>query len=212
MAVPWFLGGMDYDKFIASKTHLSGNFGFEPIWMPDILFGFQKSLTEWALLKGRGAMFADCGLGKSFMQLTWAENVVRKENKPVLILTPLAVGSQTVIEAEKLGVEAVRCRDGKVSSSARIVIANYEKLHIFNRDDFAGVVCDESSILKNVDGAKKAVVTEFMRKMMIREGQEYVDRLFAERTSAPIKAYAHYELLIAQYKQILEDLDAQNNA
>jgi len=159
---------IDYDKFLSEKTHLSGNFGFEPIWMPNILFGFQKHLTEWALRKGRGAMFADCGLGKSFMQLAWGENVVRKENKPVLVLTPLAVGSQTVIEAEKLGVEAVRCRDGKVSPSARIVITNYEKLHLFDCNDFAGVVCDESSILKNVDGVTKAIVTEFMRKMKYR--------------------------------------------
>ena len=159
---------MNYDEFIQGKTHLAGNFGFDPIFMPGILFGFQKHLTTWALKKGRGAMFADCGLGKSFMQLTWAENVVRKENKPVLVLTPLAVGSQTVIEAEKLGVEAIRSRDGNVSASPKIIIANYEKLHLFNCNDFAGVVCDESSILKNHDGATKAVVTEFMRKMKYR--------------------------------------------
>lgn len=158
----------DYESFIASKTHLSGNFGFDPIWMPDILFGFQKALVNWSVMKGRGAVLADCGLGKSFIQLTWAENVIRKENRPVLILTPLAVGSQTVIEAEKLGVEAIRSRDGKIPAGARIVIANYEKLHLFDRNDFAGVVCDESSILKNVDGATKSVVTEFMRKMKYR--------------------------------------------
>ena len=157
-----------YETFISSKTHLSGNFGFKPIWIPEILFGFQRHLTEWALLKGRGAMFADCGLGKSFMQLTWAENVVRKENKPVIVLTPLAVGAQTLIEAEKIGVEAVRSRDGKFPPGSRIVIANYEKLHLFSREDFAGVVCDESSILKNVDGSTKAAVTEFMRKMKYR--------------------------------------------
>ncbi len=157
-----------YQAFIQSKTHLAGSFGFDPIFMPEILFGFQQSLTTWAIRKGRGAMFADCGLGKSFMQLTWAENVVRKESNPVLLLTPLAVGAQTLIEAEKLGVEAVRSRDGKFPPGSRIVIANYEKLHLFDKNDFAGVVCDESSILKNVDGATKAVVTEFMRKMKYR--------------------------------------------
>lgn len=113
-------------------------------------------------------MFADCGLGKTFMQLTWAENVVRKEAKPVLVLTPISVGVQTVIEAAKLGVEAERCRDGVVGDKSRIIVTNYEKLHLFNPDDFAGVVCDESSILKNYDGATKAVITEFMRKMKYR--------------------------------------------
>jgi len=158
----------EYEKFIHNKTHLSGDFGFDPVFMPDMLFDFQKHLTTWSLKKGRSAMFADCGLGKTFMQLTWAENVVRKEAKPVLVLTPLAVGAQTMIEAEKLGVDAIRCRDGKLQKSARIVIANYEKLHLFDCNDFAAVVCDESSILKNPDGVTKAVVTEFMRKMKYR--------------------------------------------
>jgi hypothetical protein len=157
-----------YDEFIASKTHLAGDFGFDPLWMPQNIFGFQESLTTWALKKGRGAMFADCGLGKTLMQLTWAENVVRKTNKPVLVLTPLAVGAQTVIEAEKFGIEAYRSKGGGITKSSKTVIANYERLHLFNANDFSGVVCDESSILKNYDGATKAVITEFMRKLKYR--------------------------------------------
>ena len=79
---------MNYTDFIDQKTQLGTNSCFEPLWMPDFLFDFQKSLVEWATLKGRAAIFADCGLGKTPMQLVWSENVVRKTNKPVLILTP----------------------------------------------------------------------------------------------------------------------------
>ena len=100
------------------------------------------------------------------MQLVWAENVARKTGKPVLILTPLSVGSQTVKEGRKFGIEAEVSRDGSVKS--RLVVSNYQQLHRFNQDDFGGVVCDESSILKNPDGKIKAAVTEFVRKMPYR--------------------------------------------
>lgn len=158
----------DYATFLESKAQLSGSFGFEPVWMPDFLFDFQAFLCEWSIRLGRGAVFADCGLGKSPMELVWAENVVRHTNKPVLLLTPIAVGYQMEREAEKFGVEAKRCPDGKVMAGARVVIGNYERLHLFTSSDFAGVVCDESSILKNFDGVTKAAVTEFMRLLPYR--------------------------------------------
>jgi SNF2 family DNA or RNA helicase len=140
--------------------------GFAPVWMPDFLFPFQRDLVEWALRKGRAAIFADCGLGKTPMQLVWAENVVRHTNKPVLILTPLAVSHQTMTEAHKFDIEAHRPADGEVRPG--INITNYERLHYFNADDFAGCVCDESSILKSYGGARRAEITEFMRKMRYR--------------------------------------------
>ena len=155
-----------YEEFIEGKSQLGGSHGFSPLWMPDFLFDFQKALVEWALLKGRAAIFADCGLGKTPMQLVWSSNVHRKTGKPVLILTPLAVSGQTEREANKFGIEAARSRDGK--HSAPIVITNYEKLHLFNAADFAGVVCDESSILKNFDGETKKAVTRFMLKVPFR--------------------------------------------
>ena len=158
----------DYEKFLDGKRQLSGNFGFRPTFMPEMLFGFQKELVRLAVEKGRFAEFADCGLGKTFIQLTWAQNVVEKTNRPVLILTPLAVGHQTVIEAAKLGVDAIRCPDGKLSPDHKIFVANYERLHYFNPNDFSGCVCDESSILKNFDGVIKAAITDFMRKMKYR--------------------------------------------
>jgi len=152
---------MRYENFLMKKTQLSDNGGFPPISMPSFLFDFQNHLVEWAIKKGRAAIFADCGLGKTPMQLVWADNVVRKTNKPVLILTPIAVGHQTKREGEKFGIECSRSVDGKIAG--KITITNYEKLHLFNPNDFTGVVCDESSILKNFDGKRKKMITEFMR-------------------------------------------------
>jgi len=159
---------MDLKTLLERKRHAYDDLGFDPVWMPDKAFDFQKALISWAVKKGRAAMFADCGLGKSLMQLTFAENVVRKMNRPVLALTPLAVSPQMVEEAEKFGIEAVRSNDGKFPSGARVVVTNYERLHHFNPSDFVGAVCDESSILKNCDGIIKAQVTDFMRKMSYR--------------------------------------------
>lgn len=165
-----------YQAFLARKQQLDGDHGFDPVWMPDFLFPFQAALVEWATRKGRAALFADCGLGKTPMQLVWAENVVRQTNGRVLILTPLAVAGQTVREAERFGIEAARSVAGELPD-ARIVVTNYERLHHFDPADFAGTVCDESSILKSFDGRRKAEITEFVRR------QPY--RLLATATAAP---------------------------
>lgn len=152
-----------YSNFLRSKAQDDQYHGFEPNFVPGFLFDFQQFLLDWATRKGRGGWLVDCGLGKTPMQLVWAENVVRHTNKPVLIVTPLAVGPQTIAEAAKFDLEAVRSQDGTVKSGARIVVTNYERLHHFNPDQFSGVVCDESSAIKNYDGERKAIVTEFMR-------------------------------------------------
>lgn len=165
----------EFNLFISNKANSSADFGFEPLFMPDFLFDFQKSLVEWNLRKGRSATFADCGMGKTLMQLVWAQNVAMKTDKPVLILTPLAVSSQTIKEGEVFGIECDRSRDGSIKS--RIAVTNYERLHLFNPDDFGGVVCDESSILKGFDGARRAEITRFMRKVAYR--------LLATATAAP---------------------------
>lgn len=136
--------------------------------MPSALFDFQRFLVEWSVRKGRAAIFADCGLGKSAMQLTWAANVVRHTAKPVLLLTPLAVAGQMLQEAEKFGVEAVRSNNGQFTTGAKTVVTNYERLHHFDPLQFSGIVCDESSILKNCDGATRELVTNFARKMSYR--------------------------------------------
>lgn len=155
-----------YETFLDYKTQSGSPTGFAPLWMPHELFDFQKHIVEWNLWRGRAATFADCGLGKTPIQLTWAENVVRKTNKPVIILCPLAVGPQTVREGEKFGIQAKRSMDGRVHPGINVV--NYERLHHFNAADFAGVVCDESSILKSFDGIRRGQITEFMRKMPYR--------------------------------------------
>lgn len=157
---------MDYQSFLHGKTQFGADTGFEPVFMPDFLFDFQRSLAEWAIRKGRAAIFADCGLGKTPMQLVWADNVLRKTGKPVLILTPPAVGAQTAREAHKFGIEAEQSRDGKFK--AGIAVTNYEKLHLFNPSDFGGVVGDESSAIKSFDAQRTEAVTEFMRTAQYR--------------------------------------------
>jgi len=165
----------DYYNFLQNKTQLSGKYGFDPIILPEFLFDFQKSLIEWSLQKGRAAIFADCGLGKSPMELIWAQNIVEKTNGNVLFLTPIAVGIQMQKEADKFGVEAHRSRDGEIHG--KITITNYEMLHHFNPCDFAGMICDESSILKNFNGKYKHEINIFMRKIPYR--------LLATATAAP---------------------------
>lgn len=156
---------LDYRAFLESKAQLGDDGGFAANWIPDFLFDFQASLVEWSLRKGRTALFEDCGLGKTPQQLVWAENVARHTNGRVLILTPLAVSAQTIREAEKFGIEATRSIDG---GARRITVTNYERLHLFTAADFDGVVCDESSILKNFDGQRKEAITEFMRRVPYR--------------------------------------------
>jgi len=157
----------DYEKFLESKRHSIGNFGFKANYIPDIAFDFQKHVIEKAVEKGRVAVFLDTGLGKTLVQLSIAKNIVNHTNKKVLILTPLAVAFQFVLEAEKLGIEDVEySKDGK--HTKKIIICNYERLHYFNENDFEAVILDESSILKNFDGKIKQEVTSFVKKIPYR--------------------------------------------
>lgn len=164
-----------YEQFIRGKSQLDGDFGFEPDYLPDFLFPFQRSLVQWAVRKGRAAVFADCGMGKTLLELVWAWNVYQQTGKPVMIMTPLAVANQFAQEAAKFGIEAARSIRGEVD--APVVIANYERLHLFDEGDFGGVVCDESSILKSFDGTRRQQITEFMRL------KKY--RLLGTATAAP---------------------------
>lgn len=160
--------GEKYQDFLNRKNQVGAGSGFSPIWIPDSGFDFQRYLVEWNLCQGRSATLADCGLGKTWIELVFGENVVRHTNRPVLLLTPLAVGRQMVMEAEKFGVTTRRCPDGKLQAGDGIVIANYERIHYFNPNDFAGVICDESSAIKNFNGKRKEQVTEFMRTIPYR--------------------------------------------
>ena len=102
----------DYQDFLRSKSQANAMDGFAPTFMPDGLFPFQAALTEWAIRKGRALLAEDCGLGKTFQELVFAENCVRETNRPSIILTPLAVAPQTVRVAEKFGIEAAVRRSG----------------------------------------------------------------------------------------------------
>jgi hypothetical protein len=157
---------IDYREFLERRSQDDSMHGFVPAFLPDFLFDFQSSLVEWAVQKGRAAIFADCGLGKTPMQLVWAENVVRETKRPVLVLTPLAVSYQTAAEAEKFGIEAAVSRTGKIT--APITVTNYDRLHLFDSSEFSGVVCDESSAIKSFEGVRRQMVTDFMRKMPYR--------------------------------------------
>ena len=156
----------DYADFLGGKAQLEGNFGFEPVWLPEALFDFQESMVTWACRKGRAALFEDCGLGKGLQELVFGENVVRHTNGNVLLKAPLAVAGQLAREAQKFGIEAHYSRDGKIKRG--INITNYERLHLFDSNDFVGTMNDESSILKNFEGARRDQITEFDRKLPYR--------------------------------------------
>lgn len=160
--------GADYQTFLASKRNAYSGDGFEVAAddLPPSLFLFQRDLVRWSLGMGRSALFADTGMGKTAMQLAWADAVVRHTGGNVLVLTPLAVSHQTVREGEKFGIEAHRSHDGTVHRG--ITVTNYEQLHRFDPDDFTGAVCDESAILKSFDGARRGEITAFMRRMRYR--------------------------------------------
>jgi hypothetical protein len=115
------------------------------------LFPHQSALVSWACKRGRAAIFADTGLGKSRMQLAWAAPAVLYTKKPALILAPLAVAEQTVQEGREIGIEVTHARDGSAVDGARIYVTNYERLHRFNAADFGAVVLDESSCIKHHD-------------------------------------------------------------
>lgn len=157
---------MRYEDFLTSKRQLGGEFGFDPTFIPDCLFDFQKFFLEWSLRKGRSAVFADCGLGKTLVELAWAKNVFERTRKPVLIIAPLAVSAQTVDEGAKFNIQAAISREGLVAHD--ITVTNYERLHYFKSGDFSGVVCDESSAIKSFDGKRRALVTEFLRLIPYR--------------------------------------------
>lgn len=156
-----------YDDFIKRKKHSIGSFGFDPVWMPDCAFDFQKNIIEKALLKGRIGMFADTGLGKTLMQVAIAENIIRKTNKRVLILTPLAVAFQFIDEATRIGVSDIEhSKDGVLTK--KIVVCNYERLHLLSPSDFGCVMLDESSILKNFAGKTRDQIVAFIKQVPYR--------------------------------------------
>lgn len=156
-----------YQDFLKRKKHSTGSFGFDPEWMPDSAFDFQKHIIQKAIRKGRIGMFADTGLGKTLMQVVIAENIIRKTNKRVLILTPLAVAFQFIDEATRIGVtDIAHSKDGTLTK--KITVCNYERLHLLNAEDFECVMLDESSILKNFAGKTRDQIVAFIKRVPYR--------------------------------------------
>jgi superfamily II DNA or RNA helicase len=151
---------MEYGEFISSKKTVDPDTGFkvEKSQLNDSLFDFQRDIVAWSLARGRACIFADCGMGKTLMQLEWAKRVTEHTGNPVLILAPLAVTHQTIREGEKFGI-SVEMLVSDVFGMG-IYITNYEKLHKVNLDQFSGVVLDESSILKSYTGKIRTHIIE----------------------------------------------------
>ena len=156
-----------YEDFLQSKRHVSANHGIEPTFIADQAFDYQKYVMEYAIKKGRCAVFLDTGLGKTLIELTIAVNYAKHTNKPVLIITPLAVAFQFIKEANKFDIDDIEySKDGSYKS--KIVVCNYERLDKFNSQDFECVILDESSILKNFEGAIKNQINTFIRRVKYR--------------------------------------------
>ena len=141
-----------YEDFLARKAVVDPMTGLADVaGLPERLFPFQRDITTWALKRGRAALFAGTGLGKSFMELAWADAVHRETGKDILHLAPLAVTAQMVREAEKFGIAAQQVRSQNECVGG-VSITNYQKLEHFDMSRFGGVILDESSILKSYDG------------------------------------------------------------
>lgn len=152
---------MDYNAFLAGKQRTWTGESIPELYLQTDLYPFQVALVRWALRKGRCALWAGTGLGKTAMQLAWADQI-RRAGGAVLILAPLAVNAQTVREADKFGIPARACRSQDDVQDGHISVANYEMLPHFDPHAFEAIVLDESGILKNFSGVtKRALLAAF---------------------------------------------------
>jgi len=160
---------VSYETFVSAKLALRPPSGIAgTAALPASLFPHQKALTAWAIKRGRAAIFADTGLGKSRMELAWADSVLRHTGQPVLILAPLAVAVQTAGEGAQIGVDVTVCRDGSDVNDRGVNITNYDRLHRFDPSIFGGVVLDESSIIKHHDAKSFGLLTAAFRDTPFR--------------------------------------------
>jgi len=160
---------MDYAEFLEQKkiTPIISGFDVDLTELNSNLFDFQRVIVKWALKRGRAAIFADTGLGKTLMQTSWAYQVVKYTDGDVLIVAPLCVAQQTVREGQKFGIDINFCRDQEHAKPG-INITNYEMLDKFNLDDYHGIVLDESSIIKNRDGKTRNAIISACQQVPYR--------------------------------------------
>lgn len=150
-----------YRRFLDSKrlSAPSAGFAVSRSSLHPKLFDFQRDIAKWSIGKGKAAIFADCGLGKSFIELEWSAHVHDKVGRPILNVAPLAVSRQTQREGEKFGIQVNVCRE-QAEVKPGVNITNYEMLGNFDPREFGGFVCDESGILKG-DGPLRRDITDF---------------------------------------------------
>ena len=154
-----------YLTFLDQKVRMAPAVGFDPVdsLMPAAIKPFQRDIVTWACRRGRAAVFAGTGLGKTIQELTWAQQVTEHTGGRVLLFTPLAVAEQTVAEAAKFGIDGVAYAKDEASISTPIVVTNYDRRQHFDPTDFAGVVLDESGIIKDHDSRTRNDLTEACR-------------------------------------------------
>ena len=167
----------DYDQFVASKRRAELATGHQPGELNEHLFDFQHAIVSWAVRRGRAAIFADTGLGKTLMQLSWADEVASHTGGIVLILAPLAVSEQTIEQGSTFGIEVRRVPNGLSPSAPGVWITNYERMDAIDFTELHGLVLDESSILKAHDGKT--------RQRIIDSAQGIPYRLSCTATPSP---------------------------
>ena len=154
---------MEYDEFLRAKSVRVEPGGFDTDERNPALFDWQNDIVKWAVKKGRAAIFSDCGTGKTRLLLWWAELIHRHEDRPILILAPLAVSQQTKREGEKCGIDVKTVRDQSECVNG-LNITNYEMLEHFRAEEFCAVVLDESSIIKHKDGKTRQMIQEMFEE------------------------------------------------
>lgn len=198
---------MGYLQFLDRKRIVDPMTGLATVpLLPDAMFAFQRDITSWTLRRGRSALFAGTGLGKTFMELTWGDAIATATGGMVIHLAPLAVAQQIIREAAKFGIPA-RLVSTQVDCGPGINVTNYQKIVHFDLTKFVGIVLDESSILKSTDG--------HYRSRLIEACQQIPYRLAATATPAPndfMELGNHAEFLgVMKYTDMLATFFTHDN-
>ena len=159
---------MNYEDFVRNKRRVEVATGHMPGELNEHLFDFQHAIVSWAVRRGRAAIFADTGLGKTLMQLAWADEVASHTNGIVVVLAPLAVSEQTIEQGATFGIEVRRIPAGESPSQPGIWITNYERINAIDFTSLAGIVLDESSILKSHDGKTRTAIIDACQSIPYR--------------------------------------------
>ena len=189
---------MDYDNFVSGKRRMEVSTGHQPGQLNEHLFDFQHAIVSWAVRRGRAAIFADTGLGKTLMQLSWADEVANHTSGIVLILAPLAVSEQTIEQGSTFGIDVHRVPNGGTPTGPGVWITNYERMDTIEFGELHGLVLDESSILKAHDGKTRA------RIITSAQGVPY--RLSCTATPSPNTGISLARILMTHQKNSVDCL------